>query len=207
MRNKTFHDHDHAYRYLTSSVIRLGEEPIYVMDIGVKKDGRFSIVYKTVGRVEANKSIAIDDERVNMNPVSLGYMNVKEPFTNNCDVRVAFRRPYRGWKIGLCYDNLMLFTQNHNQISGMDRLYNDVFNAGFLRDTIMGKYPSYRQALNLAENGVPCAFSRRFSFNKDARLCFNQLVKPVGRLDRNRQVKLDDGYEYLAQILTEDMSK
>lgn len=206
MASKKFYDEQHARTYLIGGIIRLSGKPILIRDLqaaagGPRDNSRFRLTYSNVG--EENNSIAfLPNDKVNMLPVPLGMMDTDE------ETWYVQRNPSRGWKIGLSPDNI-----SYQLISGRKEKNNGLvnpridggFNSKFLYNCIIGKHPSYKEALKAISQGdrFSQAFSRQFAVNRGG-LVFKSIDDTVGVCEQNKPV-LFDHFQYLKEVLEEDL--
>ena len=159
MKEKTFFDEQHARTYLVGSIIRLGGEPIIINDVQYTEHQRDSLrlVYYHLGNQDSALTF-LPNKQIDMEPVPLGMMNGEE---NTWYIQ---RHPARGWKVGLCRDNISYHNINQNH---HDQRPNSGFNSIYLKHCILGVYPSYIKALKIISEGdrPSMAFSRRFAIN------------------------------------------
>ena len=204
MKNKVFWDEQHAKLYLNNSVIRYKNLPIFIQDIQevLGKNNKFKVIYNILGQDEA-KILFLPNKNIDMNPVPLGFLN------SNVTSWYISRIPVRNWKIGLNHKSFSysIALSNHQRNRKEEReLFELRVDSKELKNCILGKYPSYRRSREKVDNGerICYAFSRRFAIHKKGLIykCFND---PVGKLYINRLPVLLDKYEFLAEILEEDL--
>ncbi len=201
MKEKTFFDEQHARTYLVGSIIRLGSEPIIINDVQYTeiKDERLRLVYYHLGDNQSAITF-LPNKQIDMEPVPLGMMNGEE---NTWYIQ---RHPARGWKIGLCRDNISYHNINQNYQSTRRSIpTNSAFNSNYLRECILGVYPSYIRALKIITEGdrPSVAFSRKFAINGGG-LMFKAIPETVGVCERKGPV-LFKHFEFLKEVLEEDM--
>lgn len=205
MKNKPFYDVEHANRYLSASVIRVKDAPVMVQ--GVRGEGlrRAVILYNALHLADDEvKEVPLTSPTVDMDPVPLGFVTYSR-FGNPSRMCVVSRNPVRDWKVGLARGNIRI--EGHPTYGGETPERADMMRSRALADTIMGVFPSMRQAIKQVQAGgaVGVAFSRRFGLGGNSRLYYYALPAAVGRIYDNNTVVLDKDYEYLSQVLQEDM--
>lgn len=202
MRQKKFFNVEHAQRYLPNSIIRLKGIPIYVGHVeGGGKRGSLRLTYNYLGDPDSS-FIYLPNKDVNMNPVPLGFINLKSGTFYIC------RCPIRAWKIGLSANNIRIF----RAVGSPNTIWNlgerqEVLMSKEMEDTILGRYPSYREAVDTSEKeGRLVAFSRSFGCLEGKTLVYKFLEDPVGTCNR-LQPKLSEGYQFLDKVLEEATRK
>ena len=215
MKKKDFFDLNHAQNYLTGSLILLDGKPIIIEDVE-RREARFQIIYcELFSKIETqkyyigenfirtNKKEWLDNQSIDFNPVPLGFVNLLDEKNLYSCIYVA-RYPSIGYKIGLSEANIFRvpLIKDHifsNNIS--DRL---ILRSCFIRDTIMGRFPSFRKAKKVVKESYTnqIAFSRKFAIFGD-RLFYKGIEDNVGSFI-NRRVVLKDDFKFLVQVLEED---
>jgi len=207
MKNKSFYDGDQANMYLTNSLIRLKGEPIYIQGVRSHNRGLY-IRYYIPSQQNSNdiNEIDIDHNDINMNPVPLGFVNIKIPYERRSQIIDVFRKPIRGYRIGLCRNNI-----DYKKIFGETQDYDtrNILISRELMNTIKGKYPQYEEAFNFTVKslGRSRAFSRRFGIQNmgdNHHLIYSKLHNPVGMCTKREPI-LFDQFKYLQEALTEIM--
>ena len=170
MKYDGWYDIDHMRQYLRRCVIRIEDEPIYVLEINNARNraGRpiQKIYYTRLGHNE-QKSINIKSRRVNLAPVPLGLINFQD---GEDECIVASRVPARMWKWGLNSNNL-----NLSPVAGKNVLERDKDSTLLslnLRACIVGAYPTYKEACDVIEQAniySTIAFHRHFAIQKRRR--------------------------------------
>lgn len=209
MKHKDFYDYKHVYDYLQGSVIRVANDPVMIAEVrqpNPDKPKDITLVYRSLGVTSGHKSIAVDDDAIDLNPVPLGMLSVdRESIEYGPKTSFYLQRiPVRKWKIGLTVQNTSYQSpwQDREQF---DLSMGYLFNSRELVRTIKGRYIDLDDAIKLAQEfpGRNVAFSRRFCVNGDNLLCRNIGI-PVGKV-MSRSVVLDDDFVYLKQVLDEDL--
>ena len=201
MKKKEFFDSAQAESYLSHSIIRIAEEPIYVHTVVSGKD----LYYWNLGAVggaEKLKQIPLLHNDVNMHPIQLGMLATgkESKATIYCS-----RMSRRAWKVGLSSGSLTLTDISSDRSKHVRFSKNAVLFSNSLANTIKGTYLDYKQALALSRNeGVPVAFSRNFAVWADD-LYYKYLGQPVGANKKTFPV-LGEGFEWLAEELQEDLN-
>jgi hypothetical protein len=200
MKRKNFFDANQAEAYLSHSVIRVGDIPIYVHSVfgGVIHYWELG----TVGGSHKLKTIALEHSDVDMNCVPLGMLATgKESKATIYCSRIS----RRAWKVGLSSGSLGLanISNDRNKFIGFSR--NAVLYSNSLANTIKGDYLDYQSAFTLSrDEGIPVAFSRKFATWND-NLYYKYLGEPVGTNKKTFPV-LGEGFEWLAEELQEDLN-
>ena len=190
---KNFYDEQHARNYLLHSVIRLKSLPIMVQDIQQMEKEKFRIVYSLLGKRD-HKISFFPDKDFNLKPVPLGMMNTQH------GTYYVQRNPARGWKIGLCRDNVYFHTINNSDEIKARSLLDSLY----MTDCVMGYHPSYKTALKAVISGK-CAvqsFSRKFAINGGS-LFYKTIGEAVGICERDKPVLFND-FQFLKEVLEED---
>lgn len=219
MKNKQFYNTEQATFYLSDSLIRYKNLPIFVYKI-VRENQEDKIVYYdgfTEGewwrvfdeeinwpyRKKEKNKILLSDLNLDFNPVNLGFINI----LNRTDIfscSYLLRYPRRSYKIGLNISNLTSVRLNLNK-----RLFSDSIPKHFilfstsLTKTILGEYPSYEEASEIIrkDKNNSIAFSRRFAL--DSKHIYYKFSEKVGE-NKDNKVKLFDKYQFLSEVLEED---
>lgn len=90
-----------AERYLSNSIIRLGNKPICVTGVNVRK-GLITLYGFNVDKAGNPFNIPIIEEDLNFNPVPLGYSHMTGLVYRGEKIsHYLFREPSRSWKQGL----------------------------------------------------------------------------------------------------------
>lgn len=202
MRTKEFYDHNHAERYLTSSIIRIKDKPIWISSTQVADDG-FVLKYKHLPLENSNRGYQYtlhSRSHVDMNPVSLGMLAIHKEDKLVGSLYVS-RIPLRAWKIGLTEGNVSMqptCDKLFPQYSVRDLFYSKAF-----VNTVLGKYPSIKEAIKLSfDRQLPIAFTRRFAVD-GGKLLYKALGCPVGWIKDNEPY-LSENFQHLSQVLKED---
>lgn len=194
-----FYDRDHAEMYIIDSVIRLGEEPVYITDVEYAGDDIF-LYYQHL--VDANKMgrVRTDNPDINMNPVDLGMCQY-----NNRALYTS-RIPRRMWKIGLNKQNFsyQYVVPQNIRAPNMNTL---LFSKGLVH-CIKGEYPSFEEAqsrvLDPDNNELNVGFSRSFCLTIKA--IYYKWTGLVG-YHKKQEVRLLPEFKFLQEQLEEDMNR
>ncbi len=208
MRNKDFYDGDQANMYLSNSLIRVKDEPVYVLGINSRSSGLHIRFYETLAgdREDEATELPIGHKSIDMNPVPLGFCNIRYTFSDERtkDVIEIYRKPIRGYRIGLCRNNM-----SYDQVFGGENEYDprNLLVCPELVKTIKGIYPKYEETLKYVTNemGLVQAFGRRFAIQNmggTINLLYSKSKTPVGTCDR-RGPHLFDTHKYLQEALME----
>ena len=210
-----FYDLHHMEQYLSRSLIRLGDEPIYVLSVYEGDDRAGNIVPKIKFKWLRSGKVGIVNlrsKRINLDPVPLGFINILR------DARVirAVRMPARMWKIGLSPNNILLSHVPYtvNNLFPLPGRENLVFSKP-IRETILGHYPSYAEVLGrLRMLGHPeinpsIAFNRKFClslFEGREALFYFSFDNPVGYVGPGDILSLDPEFFFLNERLNEALN-
>lgn len=203
MKRKQFFDTVQADAYLSNSVIRLGEDPIFVHRVYDENKGPI-LHYWDLGSVGGHhnmKKIPLSDQDLNMNPVKLGMLATgkESKATIYCS-----RSPRRAWKIGLSSGSLNLDNVSNDlkrqvRFGKSNVLYSESF-----ANTIKGKYLDFKSAMKLSKNeGIPVSFSRNFAVWGNE-LYYRYLGQPVGVNEKTFPI-LEEGFDWLVETLQRDL--
>lgn len=206
MKTDFFYNLDHAKMYLNNTLIRLGDKPIYIVEIleGTKKNSKLILKYNEVGNKKKEpKTVNMSHPSLNFKPVPLGWLSLNKKSTRQ---GVYLQRvPNRTWHIGLCRANLSYAWKQipRNTMGDLGTL--PFFTCKELRDTIIGKYLPVAEAIELGATGKNMyPFSRRFAVHLD-NLYYKYMLEPVGKIVEGKPL-LTSGQFYLQQILDEDLN-
>lgn len=210
MKTPAFYDLDYAVMYLNNTIIRLSDKPIYIQEIkhGTKKNSEFILRYSELGKMHRKKdykTVNLAHPKLNMDPVKLGWLAVDKKSKKPC-VYLS-RIPNRTWHIGLCNSNYTYcYDQKERELTGLNSLRGiSFFLSRELKNTIMGVYPSFKEAYDFSkEDGKMYAFSRRFAVYQD-KLFYKYIKEPVGEVVDGQPI-LTSGSFYLNEVLKEDLN-
>lgn len=217
MKHKDFWDLHQANSYLRQSLIRFDGRPFLVDAV----DGRgpnYDIYGIFTDVIEDERQLVrykINDAKIDMNPVPLGWVNKKvSQRLKVFQIIGMIRIPRRGWKIGLTPGSTSYISPpDGDRINGR-RIWGGVEQAA----TIMGIFPTIEKILETLNN-TPAnytssiAFSRNFAIQKAANTqtftiahIFNP-YESVGTIDPNGAwVELKNKYQYLEELLHKEMT-
>jgi hypothetical protein len=204
MKRKEFFDIDQANAYLSNSVIRLGEDPIYVHNVYSGKSGVILSYWKlgAVGGSIALKETKLDNPDLDMSPVKLGMLATgkESKATIYCS-----RMSRRAWKWGLSSGSLDLTNISNDRQKRVHFNKNSVLYSNSLLNTIKGDYLKYDAALKISnEENLPIAFSRNFAvWGED--LYYKYIGQPVGK-NKKTFPSLEEGFEWVYEVLQEDLN-
>ena len=170
MKYDGFYDVKQTERYLNGCVIRVKDVPIFVTTVysDVNRAGKpiTNLRYIELGDMNTPKTISMRSKRLNLSPVSLGYVNFREGKTGiNC--AAVSRIPSRMWKIGLDGDNMHIAPPIGKDKSNLSKSHLLISEA--LKDTIMGHYLPYAATLRFLDTAslYSCmSFGRQFGIQK-----------------------------------------
>lgn len=203
MKTKKFFDLDHAKRYLLHTLIQVGGQPVYVMNLTQPRGDEliihYSLANNAAGRIKTIKS---DHDSVDMNPVPLGMTR----YFNGVSWSTFYvsRYPARRWKVGLSHENISIM--DPTGLDGLDRNYSkELLPSVTLAETIMGKFLSLDEAKAQLRKSKGCLpISRRFCFNSKGNLFYKMLGVAVGEVKTN-SVELFEEFAYLKEVMQEDI--
>lgn len=177
-----YKDVEYARGRLKNSVVNLDYgKPVYVIEI----ESSDEVIVQFL-REESRARVNLKD--LDLTPVKLGWVNCKG------HVIYAARVPIRGvWRQGLCKDNVKLLAP-----SSIHARCN--IPSPELGETIVGNYPTFKQALASIKTTTGIAFSRNWALSGTNLLYKGRVVGTYvdGKLSLNRQ------NEYLEDVLQED---
>lgn len=201
MRNKIFYDLAQAKRYLDHSIIRIGDEPVWIEEV-TGRGGKFHLHYSFLHEVGLEyHSIDSMHSSVNMNPVPLGMVNTV--FLDRPQSYYCSRAPVRKQRIGLARDNLDV---RNNIGQAVGDAQQRILPSPTLAYTIKGKFPTVEKAYNkIRKLGGSVAFSRRFCMDGNGNVWYMAYPAAVGTCFGG-PVLLRDEYIYLNEVLQEDLN-
>lgn len=174
-------DWDYADSRLAGTIVRLGDEPVFVHSIG---PGMKSVLSKLSDLYNPFEHSA---KELNLVPVPLGMCN----FNQNAHYlsRIPMRRD---WKQGLRKEN---FTSNtvHVQLIPPD----------ILREVIVGKYPTFNECLDMCakKEAKSAAWHRHWAVRNDGTILYKN--EGVVGFTAGGEVILNEPYRYLQEALKE----
>lgn len=202
MKTKNFYDLNHASNYLVNSMIRVDDEPVIVNGFDHSTASKIIMSYYAVNNKKI-KTVPINSDRVNLSPVPLGFLAIRAPF--NAFLRTAYtcRYPSRRWKVGLTQNNIGIIKLPKSKDYFSQE---SVFYSTELRDTVLGLYLKFEEALDLANrnNGIDIPFSRVFATNGTV-LYYKAFDQAVGQINGTLPV-LHDDFRFLNERLQEDLN-
>lgn len=204
MKQREFFDTNQANSYLSNSVIRLGESPIFVHAVNRERSGDILWYWDlgAVGGSERLKKVLLNNKDLDMTPVPLGMLATgKESKATTYCSRIS----RRAWKVGLSSGSLDLNNISIDRSKTIRFSKSAVLYSNSLANTIKGEYLDYKSAKILSKDeGVPVAFSRNFAIWGDD-LYYRYVGQPVGTNKKTLPV-LGEGFEWLAEVLQEDLN-
>ena len=212
MRDYRFYNTAQMNAYLNNSVIRVDNEPVYVLEGYNTQSGQPKLAYCFLGkrRESKNKSVLIYSKNVDLSPIPLGFMNNITDDKNQ--IAVVNRRPARNWKMGLSDTNMKI----SNPIKYLGYTPGPTTEAVIvsenLRRTVIGLYPGFEQALKDLKKGPfpnSIAFARHFCLEKEDKkaainLWYYKYEKAVGCIDESIPI-LNQKFNFLAEHLEESL--
>lgn len=173
-------DYDYANNRLAGTVIRLGDEPVFVHRIG--RDG----VAHICKLIDTQEDLFVKFEELNCVPVSLGMCNFEKT------VSYLSRIPLRhDWRQGLRRENFV-----------SDNIPNGAIPPEELAKVIKGDYPTFAECLELIKSKAvkAVAWSRVWALNDDMTVRYKHGV--VGEY-RGGDITLHHEKQYLYECLRE----
>lgn len=221
MTYNTFYDRNHAARYLTNTMVRVNNEPAWVVDTGYDgRDYTMSYLTKYEGMGRGNgpdlgnmKHICVQDKKVNLDPIPLGMVNLDTNRTTSGN-RIKFcaytvRMPKRQWIIGLNSRTMHYYGPGRDTIRENDMYIdaNFILYSDGMKKTITGDFPSFRRARELVtkKNTYSVAFSRRWRLTRRGELKYKWFPDVIGMVSDAGQITLARDKQYLEQALYEDI--
>src|SRR3990167_2223443 len=209
MKYNGFYNLDHVNAYLMGSVIRIEDDPVYVINLDY--NGTMNKYKIAVRRLISKKEewISLDDSRIVLAPVPLGMVNLKNE-NKRPTILVTARYPLRAWKIGLTSSNLFVTSiLPHDQ----NLLNFNLFPSKELGKTIIGDFPSLSSILKVmgdkAEIGDTIAFSRHFAIRnlgkEELSLLYYRYNEAVGNFTFFGQPQLHPAFSFLREHLIEEL--
>lgn len=198
---KSFFNKEQASAYLTGTVVRFKNKPIYIYSISYKEDtDKLLVQCAYLPDIDKTFWIGIDDEDFDMTPVPLGFLSTyKKPevITGWCS-----RIPQRRWKQGLAPQHFMMLPP-----AGYRPYWdkNQIFISEELKKTITNDYPDYEEALKISKKvGAPISFHRDFAL--DAKnLFYKGYNTTVGIVADNKPI-LDEDKDFLKEAFAEALN-
>lgn len=171
-------DWEYANSRLQGTIVRIGEEPVFVHQIDHKCSAQVALLK------DIYNDFQVDMNELNLVPVPLGMCN----FDNQVSYlsRIPMRRD---WRQGLRRENFTSSNINHALVP-----------PEVLGQVIVGIYPTLKEALERMGKGLSTAFHRHWAIQKDKTLMYKRDI--VG-LVNNGVLMLDREYQYLAEALEE----
>jgi len=158
--------------FINNSIIRWEGKPIYVENVGNKKELYFRYVE---GEGFKTSCVDLGDKNLDFTPVPLGMCNF------DGSAYFLSRKTNRQWCQGLNGDNLTSFEVSSRVYSNPLTLLKEMQSVS---KTIVGEYPSIEEATHWLDNGdKSVAFSRLFAIDKEFSLFYKK--DKVGVLDKN----------------------
>lgn len=172
-------DWDYANSRLQGTIVRLGDEPVFVHSVGPGMKAEVSKLE------DIYTNFTTDANELNVTPVPLGMCNFGD--TVSYLSRIPLRRD---WRQGLRRENFKSSNIDHAAIPP------DV-----LAKVIKGQYPSLKEALEtVAKKKGAIAWHRNWAVDSDGKLIYKLSV--VGT-SKDGMLLLDKPYQYLAEALEE----
>jgi hypothetical protein len=206
MKNRDFDSLKRATAYLVGTVIRLGKTPIYIQQVteGRNKKTSYVLKYNEVGAKEVH-TVNLGHPKINMNPVKLGWLSCRPGSIYNS--AYLSRKPNRTWHVGFCLNNMQIGQAYDN---GYLIACSNYKTSAFLmwskelRDTILGKYPSFEEAKTYAakEKERFWPFSREWAIFGE-KVFYKYITHPVGKLENGTVVLNEPASTVLMEVLNE----
>jgi len=183
-------DSDYARQRLNSTVVRIGEDPIYLISEGGWE-------YRAI-RLKDGKDSTINIRKVdlNLNPVPLGYVNYGQ------EAYYLSRKPVRRWKQGLGEESLSVISHMAKKAI-IPR--GGIIASPALAYCIENKYPSIQKCYKKINSGLvnSMSFSRDFALGwKKELILLYYKGKEIGLFSKNG-LNLNKNYSFLKEALEE----
>lgn len=178
-------DWDYANNRLAGTVVRLGDEPVFVHYIGEGMVARLSKLSSLYEDFEEKANL------LDLKPVSLGMCNCMGKA--NYLSRIPMRRD---WKQGLRKENFISHTHIPNALIPPD----------ILGLTIQGKYPTFKECLaSFKDKKVESiAWHRHWAVDRNMDLLYKDEMRPVGKYIDGVYV-LNEEFKHLQEALEESL--
>lgn len=201
--DKDFHDQDTADRYLKGCIVRLKGEPIYIDTVDRslgKKD--WLLKGRALNDADTERMFFLPNKDINYKPVDLGFCNYPSPGKNT--VFTVLREAMRVWKMGLSQQTMKVTSPAGCKVPMNAE---DTLTSEALYDTMMGRFPTYDEALlMLYTEECIVAFSRRFAIDGNGLIHYYLTHGEEVGTYTGRLVSLCPKYRYLNEIMMEDMN-
>lgn len=135
---KDFYNLDHAISYLSGTIIRYKEKPVYIREVYQDDEIRINVSPVVGARMISAK---LSSKDVDINPFPLGFVNTVRnasmrghDFQTEVDVTTSLSRtPARRWKVGLDSRSLWKWTIEANSPLSVDfpRIRSVLYSKGF----------------------------------------------------------------------------
>lgn len=191
MAKNDFFDVNHANLRLNATIVRLNNLPVYISE--VREDWSVVIKYLLSGKSSTLPDIRTV-EGLDISPVPLGFCQVGDT------AAYLMRMPRRRTKQGLSEDSICM----HNYMGRISVRESGAY-AKALANTILGVYPSIKNALSILERGVASsvAISRNWSLSSKHLIQYKYFGN-VGTYTGG-QFLLDGDYSYLQECLEKEI--
>lgn len=172
-------DWEYANSRLEGTIVRLGEEPVFVHRVGPEMKAEISTLENIY------EPFIVNANELNLVPVPLGMCNF------NKDICYLSRVPLRrDWRQGLRRENFISSIGDHGAIPP------DVLAA-----VIKGTYPTFKEAMERIANGEGAvAWNRKWAITKGGHLIYK---KDAVGINKDGVLLLNKEFQYLAEALEE----
>ena len=191
MKNRSFVSSQHAGQYLTGSIIRYKEEPIYIAD--VSRDILFYCLNYEIDLGQASKQVGIKNKDIDMSAFNIGYVNIAKKLNSGCKAVRVFRKPLRHSRVGLD-------TSSFYSPDGAPNT--TIYNIGFYNN-VVNKFPKLSEIFNNKSSII--AFSKNFAVDTGSdKLYYLYADSDVGVMNKN-DLYLKDEYIFLSELLEKNV--
>ncbi len=178
---------------LVGTVVRKGKNAVTVE--AIRGQGRDLVA--SVCTLATKRTSAVRVDELDLKPVKLGYINTRQ------GTRYLTRIPMRRWKHGLDSNNVDAIGIRGQRVNFDIRSHSRALAA-----CIRGQYPVFDECIDTVEqDGTSRAFSRNFALRQgSSRIEVYYKGRKVGHVGGNRNVVLDNRYQYLNELLGKDIN-
>lgn len=182
---------DHAYARLGHSVVLYNDFPVYIVDLESTRGGGFTFWYNPLGQNSSAKGWLPGNL---VHTFDLGFSNAQDGMVSVC------RSPRQMYKAGLDNQNIILLSGVVPEERGLRHLNINAFLLSKpLGDTILNRYPSFKDIESQVKNVSSVAFCREFGVMSSGQLIHCRLG-PVGEIKGGLPV-LNGEARFLQELL------
>lgn len=176
-------DYEYARTRLLHTVVRLGDEPVFVREI----DNRGRVTISPLNKFNTVEECKLAD--LNLKPVTLGYTNL-----GGKNISFLVRVPKRNdWRQGLR-------TANMQSMDGNVDIGEGIYPK--LRNVIMNRYPKFNKAF-AESHGGGVAWCREWAVQQGKYLFHRG--RHVGSVNKDGEATFEGSYTYLKESFEESM--